>query len=73
MLTNPNIAELSFTFGGLALGVAVVGGMAWLERRPRKSLEPRLVPTTPIMFLGAFVSLVAVIHLVNLYGVHTGR
>ncbi len=51
----------------------VVGGMAWLERRPRKTLEPGLLPTTPIMFLGAFVSLVAVIHLVNLYGVHTGR
>jgi hypothetical protein len=73
MLTNPGIIELSFTFGGLALGIVAVGGMAWLERRPRKSLEPRLFPTTPIMFLGAFVSLVAVVHLVNLYGVHTGR
>ena len=73
MLTNPNFVELSFTFGGLALGVCVVGLMAWLERRPRKSLDPRLFPTTPIMFIGAFVSLVAVVHLVNLYGVHTGR
>jgi hypothetical protein len=73
MFTNPNTIELSFTFGALALGTSVVGLMVWLERRPRKSLDPNLVPTTPFMFIGAFVSLIAVVHLVNLYGVHTGR
>jgi uncharacterized membrane protein len=73
MPTNPNTLELSFTFIALAMGVALVATMVWLERRPRKSLDPHLVPTTPFMFLGACVSLVAVVHLVNLFGLHTGR
>lgn len=61
------------TYGGLALGLTLVGVMAWLERRPRKSLNPRMVPTTPLMFLGAFICLVAVIHIVNSLGIHTGK
>ena len=61
------------TYGGLALGVGLVAIMAWLEKRPRKSLDPKLVPTTPLMFLGAFICLVAVVHIVNTFGIHTGR
>ncbi len=68
-----NIVEISLTYGGLALGVAVVAVMAWIEKRPRKSLEPSLVPTTPLMFLGAFICLVAVVHIVNSFGIHTGK
>lgn len=68
-----NIVEMSLTYGGLALGVALVAVMAWIEKRPRKSLEPSLVPTTPLMFLGAFICLVAVVHIVNSLGIHTGK
>jgi hypothetical protein len=68
-----NIVELSLTYGGLALGLALVAIMVWIERRPRKSLNPRLVPTTPLMFLGAFICLVAVVHIANTFGIHTGR
>jgi hypothetical protein len=68
-----NIVELSLTYGGLTLGLVLVAVMAWIEKRPRKSLEPSLVPTTPLMFLGAFICLVAVIHIVNTLGIHTGR
>ena len=68
-----NIVEMSLTYGGLALGVALVAVMAWIERRPRKTLEPSLVPTTPLMFLGAFICLVAVVHIVNSLGIHTGK
>lgn len=70
---NQNIVEMSLTYGGLALGLVLVAIMVWLEKRPRKSLEPRMVPTTPFMFLGAFICLVAVIHIVNTLGIHTGR
>jgi hypothetical protein len=70
---NQNTVEMSLTFGGLALGVAIVAAMVWIERRPRKSLDPRLVPTTPLMFVGAFICLVALVHIVNIYGIHTGR
>jgi hypothetical protein len=61
------------TYGGLTFGAGLVAIMAWLEKRPRKSLDPKLVPTTPIMFLGAFICLVAVVHIVNTFGIHTGR
>ena len=61
------------TYGGLAFGMGLVAIMAWLEKRPRKTLDPRLVPTTPLMFLGAFICLIAVIHIVNSYGIQTGR
>ena len=37
-----NIVGMSLTYGGLALGVALVAIMAWLERRPRKSLESKI-------------------------------
>ena len=68
-----NNVGMLLTYGALALGLALVGVMAWLERRPRKSLNPRMVPTTPLMFLGAFICLVAVVHIVNTFGIHTGR
>ncbi len=61
------------TYGGLAFGVGLVAIMTWLEKRPRKSLDPKLVPTTPLMFLGAFICLIAVIHIVNSFGIQTGR
>ena len=68
-----NIVEISLTYGSLALGLALVAIMVWIERRPRKSLDPRLLPTTPLMFLGAFICLVAVVHIANTFGIHTGR
>ena len=61
------------TYGGLAFGIGLVAIMAWLEKRPRKSLNPRLVPTTPLMLLGALICLVALVHIVNTFGIHTGR
>ena len=68
-----NIVEMSLTYGGLALGVALVAVMAWIEKRPRKTLEPSLVPTTPLMFLGAFICLVAVVHTANSFAIQTGN
>ena len=68
-----NILEMALTYGGLALGLGLVAIMTWIERRPRKSLDPRMVPTTPLMFLGVFICLIAVVHIVNTLGIHTGR
>jgi hypothetical protein len=64
--------ETWITCGFLAAGLMVVATMAWLERRPRASLSPRLVPTTPFMFAGGLVALLALVHLLNLAGIHTG-
>jgi hypothetical protein len=65
--------ELWVTIAALVLGAALAGWAAWTERRPRKSLEPRLIPTTPILFLGVLIGLLATVHLLNLWGITTGR
>ena len=68
-----NPVEFWLTLGIFLACVAVVGLMARLERRPRHSLNPRLVPTTPILLVFGFLGLLALVHLLNLYGIHTGR
>ena len=65
--------ELWLTIAALVAGAALAGAMVWLERKPRHSLEPHLVPTTPFLFIGAAMALVALVHLLNLFGIHTGR
>jgi hypothetical protein len=67
------MTELSITYGALAAGLALVGFIAWLERRPRKGLSPRLIPTTPFLFAGMLVAVLALVHVLNLAGFHTGR
>ena len=65
--------DLWITLAALALGGGLAGTMAWLERRPRNSLTPRLLPTTPFLFAGGLIAILALVHLANLWGVHTGR
>ena len=57
----------------LVMAVVVIARMIALEKRPRDDLNPRLVPTTPILIASCFVALLALIHLANLAGLHTGR
>jgi hypothetical protein len=60
----------------LAIALAamtVVGVVIWRERQPRQSLNPSLVPATPLLLFSGTVALLAIVHLVNLLGVHTGR
>lgn len=59
----------AFFAGGLVLTAL----MAWIERRPRQGFETRLLPTTPFMFLGIVTTILALVHLLNLWGIHTGR
>ena len=73
MLSLLATPEFATTAGILAAAAAVAGAMVWVERRPRDITRPRLLPTTPILFVSMFVGLVALIHIVNLLGVQTGR
>jgi amino acid transporter len=60
----------------LAIALAamtVVGVVVWRERQPRQTLNPGLVPATPLLLFSGIVALLAIVHLVNLLGVHTGR
>jgi multisubunit Na+/H+ antiporter MnhE subunit len=57
------------TIAALVSGLVFAAAMAWLERRPRTGLEPRLLPTTPLMFLGLLVVVLAAAHLLAITGV----
>jgi hypothetical protein len=64
--------ELIVTLAALAAGACVAGLAVWLERRPRDTFKPLLVPTTPMLFAGLLILVLAAVHLLNLYGVKTG-
>jgi hypothetical protein len=57
----------------LMTALLVIARMIVLEKRPRTDLNPRLLPTTPVLIASGFVAVLALIHLVNLAGLQTGR
>ena len=65
--------QFLLTFLVLVMAVIVIARMVVLERRPRDDLNPRLLPTTSILIASCFVALLALIHLANLAGIHTGH
>ena len=73
MLELANNSEFLVTLAVFLACAAIVGYVAWLERRPRTSLTPRLIPTTPVILIFGFIGLLALVHLANLYGIHTGN
>jgi uncharacterized iron-regulated membrane protein len=62
--------SLEITIALLAAGLTISGAMIWLERRPRKSLDVRTMPTTPFLMVGVVMALVAAVHLLSLLGKH---
>jgi ABC-type Fe3+-siderophore transport system permease subunit len=58
--------ESLLTLTALFAGLALAAAMIWLERKPRARPEPRLIPTTPIMFLGLLIVILAAAHLLAL-------
>jgi hypothetical protein len=73
MLDLANNFEFLATLGIFLLAAGMVGYFAWIERRPRKSLMPRMFPSTPMILIFGFIGLLALVHLANLYGIHTGN
>ena len=65
--------EFITTFLIFLSALTVAGAMIWLDQKPRDSLSPRLLPTTAILMVAGLVLLLAVVHLVNLGGIQTGR
>ena len=57
----------------LIAALAAIARMIVLERRPRNDLNPRLIPTTPVLIVSGFIAILALVHLANLAGIHTGR
>jgi hypothetical protein len=73
MFSSPAQTETAITVAFFVSGLILAGVAAWLERRPRQGFEPSLVPTTPMMFLGVLIAILAIVHLLNLHGIKTGR
>jgi uncharacterized membrane protein HdeD (DUF308 family) len=46
-------------------GAGIVGLMAWIEKRPKTELKPRMLPTTLITLVFGLVTLMALFHLVD--------
>lgn len=70
LLTSANFL---ITLAVAVAALAVIGIIAWRERRPRHSLNPGLLPPMPVILFSGIVALLALVHLVNLLGVQTGR
>ncbi len=61
--------EWAVTVVALIGGAVLAGTMAWLEKRPRTDLKPRMVPTTPVMFIGVLIAIMALVHILTLAGI----
>lgn len=62
--------DLLTTILALAAGLAISGVALWLERRPKTTLDVRLLPTTPFLLAGALITLTASIHLLTFLRAH---
>jgi len=61
--------ETIITAVAFVVGLALLTYAAIAERRPRTSLNPRLIPTTPLMFIGVVMVLLSLLHFATIAGV----
>jgi len=64
----PHCSETCLTLAMFAAGVLLVAWAAMRERRWVKAMDAPPIPTTPVMFVGAVLALLALIHLFTLAG-----
>jgi hypothetical protein len=63
-------SDVWISLAALAAGLGLVAAMYWLEKRPRRDMKPRLLPTTLILLIGLLIALGAAIHLLSYAGIH---
>ncbi|MEE4235552.1 MAG: hypothetical protein V2I51_02405 [Anderseniella sp.] len=61
--------ELALTWAALAAGIFLIAVNVWRETRPKQSLDVSIWPTTPFLLAGAFLVILAAVHLLTLYGI----
>jgi hypothetical protein len=65
---------VALTLALAALGVAAIVLAAWRHGRPPNPAKgPRMIPWMLILLVAATWTVVMVVHLANLFGIHTGR
>ncbi|MEM8686486.1 MAG: hypothetical protein AAGF81_04100 [Pseudomonadota bacterium] len=67
--------ELAITIFAALAGFGGAGWALWAEKRPIDPLKPRLVPTTPVLFICLVIVIFAAAHLITLITgqPHVGR
>ncbi len=67
--------DMMLTIAALAAGLVGIIGLAVVEHRRRGSIEPTLIPTTPLFFVCAVLVVLALAHMVTLItgSPHQGR
>ena len=61
--------ELALTWTALAAGIGLIVINVWRETEPRNSMDVSIWPTTPFLLAGAFLAMLALVHLMTLYGI----
>ena len=63
------VLTITVLLGSIGLGIL----SNWQAGRPpREDLRPRIVPWRFVMILSAFLAVLSVVHLANLFGIETG-
>jgi hypothetical protein len=62
--------DLFYTSLLLAVGLVIFCVALWIDRRPKKTLDVRLIPTPPFLIAGAVIIIIAGIHLLTLLARH---
>ena len=63
-------ADFWISLTALLGGVFTMGLMYHIEKRPRRGLKPKLIPTTFLLLLGLLLMLGAGAHLLGYIGIH---
>jgi hypothetical protein len=66
-------SEFIITVSIFCAAILIVFLMYRHERRPKMDLTPSLIPTTPLLYAAGITAMIAGVHLLNLFGLHTGR
>jgi hypothetical protein len=64
---------MSITLGVLGGAIALYVLASRHDARPADPLKPRLIPWKLVIIALGFIAFVALIHLVNLFGIDTGK
>jgi len=63
---------LPLTLALLGIGAVLTALFGWLGARPKQIGKPQMVPWQILMMIAAAWCLMMVVHILNLFGAHTG-
>ena len=66
-------SEVLITLGVLVGSAGLAAFGQWRGGRPADPMRPRLIPWTPVVLIATFAAVLALVHLLNLAGLETGR